>query len=140
MGTDELATPWRAVARRTIELVLPYPPSGNHSVRHGRGGAHYLTGETLAYRAAVARAVAEAGLGPGSGHEALGGPLGASWLLLPPDERHRDLDNVRKTAADALTKAGVWRDDSGRVIRRESFEWGPSLPGGRIELAIEVLG
>lgn len=139
LGTDQSA-PWGGRGVRTIELVLPYPPTGNTATRHTRGGAHYKTGAALAYRSAVAAALAEVGLGSLAGCAALGGPLALSWLLLPPDERGRDVDNVRKEMADALTRAGVWRDDSNRVIRRETFEWGPALPGGRVELAIEVLG
>ena len=30
----------------------------------------------------------------------------------PPDRRVRDLDNISKALLDALTHAGVWRDDS----------------------------
>ena len=137
MGTDQ---PWSRRATRTIELELPYPPSGNTATRHTRGGGHYKTTLALSYRAAVARAVAERGLGTGSGHEALVGPLALSWLLLPPDERARDVDNVRKESADALTQSGLWVDDSNRVVRRETFEWGPAVPGGMVELTIEVLG
>jgi len=132
--------PWAGLSARTIELELPYPPSGNTATRHVRGGAHYKTAGTQAYRVAVARALAEVGLGLGTAAEPLKGPLALSWLLLPPDKRGRDVDNARKEMADALTAAGLWKDDSNRVIRRESFEWGPELPGGRVELTVEVLG
>lgn len=135
-----LTAPWSLRVTRTIELELPWPPTGNTATRHTRGGGHYKTGATIAYRAAVARAAAARGLGTGSGVEPLPGPLALSWLLLPPDERGRDVDNVRKELADALTLAGVWKDDSNRIVRREAFEWCPAIPGGRVELTIEVLG
>jgi crossover junction endodeoxyribonuclease RusA len=38
--------------------------------------------------------------------------IGISIRLSPPDKRKRDIDNVIKPLFDALTKAGVWRDDS----------------------------
>ena len=124
----------------TIELSLPYPPSGNHSVRHAAGGRHYLAASARAYRGAVLVAVAGRGLGSFARRGALQGPLALSWLLLPPDARARDSDNVMKAVRDALTKAGVWVDDSNRVIRREVIEWSDPVPGGRVELTIEVLG
>lgn len=135
-GTDH--RDW--VVTRTIELALPYPPSGNHSVRHARGGAHYLTPQTRAYRAAVAVEVVRAGLAYGGGVAGLPGPLATAWLVQPPDRKARDSDNVLKVVRDALTRAGLWVDDSNRVIRRETFVWGPPVPGGRIELTVEVLG
>ena len=33
-------------------------------------------------------------------------------LFFPPDNRKRDLGNLDKCLLDALTKAGVWTDDS----------------------------
>lgn len=137
LGTDQ---PEAARVLRSIELSLPYPPSGNHSVRHGRGGAHWLSPQTIAYRAAVAREVSAYGLGHGSALAGLPGPLATAWLVMPPDDRARDSDNVLKVVRDALTKAGLWADDSNRVIRRESLAWGPKVKGGRIELVVEVLG
>jgi Holliday junction resolvase RusA-like endonuclease len=46
---------------------------------------------------------------------------------------------VRKVVADALTKAGFWKDDSNKVLTRETFEWTPPTPGGAIGLTVEVV-
>lgn len=126
-----------------ITLELPYPPTGNSSTRHTRGGGHYKTSDTVAYRAAVLRLLAGMGLGKGlarkSSQGPLQGPLKACWVIAPPDNRARDLDNVRKEAADALTLAGLWVDDSCKVLRQETFEWVPPEPGGKVLLTVEPM-
>ncbi len=128
---------------QTITLELPYPPTGNHATKHTRTGGHYKTAETVAYRAAVLRLLAGMGLGKGLARKTslgpLAGPLKASWVIAPPDHRARDLDNVRKEAADALTLAGLWIDDSCKVLRQETFEWVPPEPGGKVLLTVETL-
>lgn len=118
---------------QSITLELPYPPTGNHATRHTRTGGHYKTAETVAYRAAVRRLLVGQGLG---GSKALKGPLEASWVVAPPDNRARDLDNLRKELADALTLAGLWADDSCKVLRRELWEWCSPEPGGKVLLTL----
>lgn len=126
-----------------ITLELPFPPTGNSSTRHTRGGGHYKTAEAVAYRAAVLRLLAGMGLGKGMARKSslgpLKGPLKACWVIAPPDNRARDLDNVRKEAADALTLAGLWVDDSCKVLRQEIFEWVPPEPGGKVLLTVETM-
>jgi crossover junction endodeoxyribonuclease RusA len=126
----------------TIILELPWPPSGNTSVRHTKAGRHYKTPAALAYRAKVASLAAGRGFGAGSMRKPLGGPLHVEWDLIAPDYRHRDTDNCRKVSADSLTSAGVWIDDSNRVIKREVFVWhDPDVfyPDGRVAIQIHVL-
>jgi crossover junction endodeoxyribonuclease RusA len=122
------------------EFSLPWPAAtGNHAVKHTRTGGHYKTPQAKAYEAVVAQIVAAMGLGNLLGKKPLAGPLAVSWLLSPPDRRARDLDNLRKVVADALTRAGFWEDDSNKVLVRESFEWADSTPGGEISLLVEVV-
>jgi Holliday junction resolvase RusA-like endonuclease len=45
---------------------------------------------------------------------------------------------VRKVVGDALTRAGLWTDDSNKVLRREVFDWTDPEPGGQILLTLEV--
>ena len=123
----------------TYQFELPFPKVlGNHAVKHSRAGMHYKVPEAKAYEAVVAQIVASMGMGSLTGQKPLAGPLIASWLFAPPDNRARDLDNVRKVVADALTRAGFWVDDSCKVLVRESFEWTPPMPGGAIGLTVEV--
>lgn len=120
----------------SYKIELPWPPTGNHATKHTKTGGHYTTPQARAYRAAVARSLASMGLGTNSQNKPLQGPLTLSWLLSPPDRRARDVDNVRKTAADSLTLAGLWEDDSNKVIRKETFEWCDPEAGGRVCLFV----
>lgn len=120
-----------------VTLELPWPPvTGNQAVRHAGRGVHYKTAPAKAYEVAVAmvvRMARQAGqIEPG----ALVGPLVATWVLAPPDRRARDCDNVRKVAGDALTRAGLWADDSNQVLVREVFDWTAPEPGGQILLTV----
>jgi crossover junction endodeoxyribonuclease RusA len=124
----------------TYEFELPWPKVlGNHATKHTRSGGHYKVAEAVAYDALVGQIVASMGMGRLTNEKPLAGPLSVSWLLGPPDARARDLDNVRKVVADALTKAGFWADDSCKVLVREAFEWTPPTPGGAIGLTVEVV-
>jgi crossover junction endodeoxyribonuclease RusA len=119
---------------KTIELELPWPPTGNSSTRHTKSGIHYKTSKAVAYRAAVAQLLGWKGLGT----KPLEGPLQLYWLLAPPDRRARDVDNTRKEAADALTLGRLWVDDSNKVIREECFVWTDPIKDGKIFLTITV--
>lgn len=124
----------------TYEFELPWPKVlGNHATKHTRAGGHYKVPEAVAYDAMVGQIVASMGMGRLTGQKPLDGPLSVSWLLGPPDNRARDVDNVRKVVADALTKSGFWKDDSNKVLVREAFEWTKALPGGAVGLTVEVL-
>lgn len=117
----------------TLEIELPWPPTGNNATRHTRTGGHYKTAQAVAYRTQVARTIAALKASFGL---PLAGPLTVSWILSPPDRRARDVDNARKELADALTLAGLWTDDSNKVIRSERFQWTDPEPGGRVYLSV----
>ena len=124
----------------TYEFELPWPKVlGNHATKHTRSGGHYKVAEAVAYDTLIGQIVAGMGLGRLTSQKPLAGPLSVSWLLGPPDNRARDVDNVRKVVADALTKSGFWVDDSNKVLVREAFEWTQPMPGGAIGLTVEVL-
>ncbi len=68
----------------------------------------------------------------------LRGQLEVSVTLCPPDRKRRDEDNFAgKALFDALTKAGVWGDDS--QIRRKIVEWGDVVKGGCVVVEISSL-
>ena len=112
-------------------LAIPYPPTGNTATRHA-GGRHYTTEAVKRYRMAVATLAMAQG-----GAKTLAGQIKVVAEVYPPDNRKRDLDNAWKTAGDALTKAGVWKDDFQicdlRLVRM------PSRAGGQVVVHIEEL-
>lgn len=124
-----------------VRLELPFPPSVNRYWRHvGMGGGVrvLLSREGRRYKAAVKAVVwatVRARVGTG---EPLTGRLAVDVRLYPPDRLRRDIDNFGgKALLDALTEAGVWRDDSQLDelrIRRCAV-----CPGGRCVVDIRRL-
>lgn len=99
-----------------IEFELPFPPSLNHAWGR-KGKMSYLTQEQKDYRAAVAGALAWGELRDDAAPLAplpvpLPGRLAVALRFFEPNRLRRDLDNLPKAALDALTHAGLWRDDS----------------------------
>lgn len=96
-----------------VRLELPFPPSVNRYWRHVFSGGCarvLLSREGRRYKADVKAAVRARG---GNGREPLTGRLAVDVRLYPPDRLRRDIDNFGgKALLDALTEAGVWRDDS----------------------------
>lgn len=116
-----------------IRLTLPWPPSTNKA--HRRSGEHiHLAKASTTYRLAVRSLVVAAKLPGLPAH----GYLEVCVTLCPPDNRRRDEDNFAgKALFDALTKAGVWGDDS--QIRRKVTEWGEVVKGGRVVVEIRPM-
>lgn len=120
-----------------VRLELPFPPSVNRYWRHvfsGGGVRVLLSREGRRYKAAVKSAV-RVRVGT---EEPLTGRLAVDVRLYPPDRLRRDIDNFGgKALLDALTEAGVWRDDSQLDelrIRRCAV-----CPGGRCVVDIRRL-
>lgn len=121
-----------------IEIVLPWPPSTNHTwgkARNKRTGKPqvYLTKDARIFRAEVAfRAHGCRKYMP------IEGPLDVSVKLFPPDNRRRDEDNFAgKALFDAITHAGIWNDDS--QIRKKTVEWGDVKKHGEVVVTIKQM-
>ena len=104
----------------SVELCyqLPYPPSVNHIYRRTKRGGVMLDDKARAYRDEVIYVI-------GKGHTAINGPIRVRIDAYMPDKRKRDLDNLCKSLFDAMTHAGVWKDDSQidfLIINRAGFE------------------
>lgn len=118
-----------------VELALPWPPSTNHTwgkSRNKRTGKPqvYLTNDARVFRKSVATIVMGARFG-----WPIVGPVEVKITLCPPDNRRRDEDNFAgKALFDAMTKAGVWLDDS--QIRRKVVEWGDTVKYGSVIVEI----
>ena len=118
-----------------VALCLPWPPSTNHTwgkSRNKRTGKPqvYLTAAAKRFRADVAKLVMAARAG-----NRISCPVEVHVTLCPPDLRRRDEDNFAgKALFDAMTKAGVWLDDS--QIRRKVVEWGDVVKYGTVIVEI----
>ena len=99
-----------------LRLVLPWPPTVNHSSGPTSNGGRYLTPEHKAFRNEVTlRTVA-------AGSPTLGDArLAVEIHLTPPDKRRFDLDNRLKAVLDALQLCNVYDNDEQidelRVVR-----------------------
>lgn len=113
-----------------VVLVLPYPPTAN-TIWRRVGGMTLLSAKARAYRASVASALTGQGAAPMTGR------LSVRIEVHAPDRRARDLDNIPKAALDALTHAGMWRDDSQiddlRITRCNT------ITGGALRIYVEEL-
>lgn len=115
---------------KVLKLIVPYPKlTGNKLWRHSNGrviinekGREYFTQVNALVRAS----------GWLYGIEF---PVEVNMQMTMPDERTRDLTNVAKVVEDALTKAGVWVDDS--LIHRSVHERvGVDPKSPRVEISI----
>ncbi|GAB6037146.1 crossover junction endodeoxyribonuclease RusA [Fundidesulfovibrio butyratiphilus] len=117
-----------------IELKLPWPISTNKAWKP-HGNRFRLNPKVKVFRLAVKSIVVAAKLTGLPLH----GPLQVDVMLFPPDRRIRDGDNFDgKVLYDALTKAGVWCDDS--QVRDRRQRWGEVVKGGCVVIKIATLG
>lgn len=121
-----------------MKLTLPFPPSVNtywRAVNSGPLKGRVLisdTGRTFRTNA-VGMVLEQLRCIPKPFTE----PVSVRVLLLPPNRARRDLDNFQKVLFDALTHAGVWKDDS--QIHHMDVRWGPVIAGGRAEVEIRKI-
>ena len=114
------------------ELHLPFPPTINSYYKQGTGYQKYISLRGRKYRDEVEAEIEEQLVGVADlpfDHK-----LNVTVVLHMPDKRTRDLDNYMKSLLDALTKAGVWEDDS--LIDQLIIYRGARCYGGAVRLAI----
>lgn len=116
----------------SVDVVLPWPPSVNAMWRNVKGRT-LLSLRGRSFR----KSALDACLVGGVMHRQLAGRLSLRMVVCAPDRRERDLDNIVKGVQDALTHAGVWRDDS--QIDRLLVERGPTVRGGEVRVSVEVI-
>jgi Holliday junction resolvase RusA-like endonuclease len=109
---------------------FPLPPTGNKSVRTGKGN-HYTPAWIEAYRVLVfaERCLQDCKLPRMP--ETIDAQVGVV-LTLP--KFRGDLDNREKVLNDAITKAGIWKDD--RLIRAKAVHIDESMPKDRCVVTI----
>jgi crossover junction endodeoxyribonuclease RusA len=123
----------RRIASKRVELIIPWPPTVNHSTIPAIGGGRILTPEHRAFRCLVQNIVTLQHIPRAEGR------LRVVILLFPPDKRKWDIDNRVKAVCDALQHAGVIEDDAHidqlEVRRMPCFQ-----PGiGTANVAIQTL-
>lgn len=97
-----------------LVLSLPFPPSVNHYWRWVGRNRVIVSPAGHRYRKAVLDRVFQEKAAGGALEGIrlpLAGRLGLHLTLIPPNRLRRDLDNHIKAVQDALTYAGIWRDD-----------------------------
>ncbi|QWA09814.1 RusA family crossover junction endodeoxyribonuclease [Sodalis ligni] len=116
-------------------LMLPFPPSVNSYWRSpNRGplaGAHLISAKGRLFRTDVLASILEVF------HRypiSLVDDVSVSLVLYPPDRARRDLDNYFKALFDALTHAGIWKDDS--QVKQLTACWGPVMKNGQVKITI----
>ena len=93
----------------------------------------YVTAEGKAFRQQASKQIGFLGLDLG-----ISRPVAVRVELFPPNRMRRDLDNYGgKALLDAITHAGVWKDDS--LVRKLTIEWGEVRKNGETQITIEVL-
>lgn len=107
--SEARATKARQECPAAVTVILPWPPSGNHSHGQTANGGRYLLPHVRDYRAEVVRRCI--------GLPHLTGPYRLRVELSPPDARRRDADNAIKQLLDALNVAGLVPDDSMTYMR-----------------------
>ena len=124
-----------------IHLTLPWPESVNEYWKmraikvNGRHMATvYVSARGKAFQANVAKAVAEQ-LGQ---HQPLEGRLAVRMNFYQPNARKCDISNFVKSTEDALTKAGVWVDDS-QIDRETLIRCEISQDNPRVEVSVILI-
>lgn len=127
-----------------VKLELPFPPSTNDYWKKYRNRI-VINDDGREYRQAVDLFATIARSNGDAPKEPMDGILSVKCWLYPPTAHRRDIDNFdSKCLWDALTKAGIWHDDS-QVKHRESWMMDGSYfgekPGkpGKVVVEIEVL-
>lgn len=115
-----------------IRLYLPFPPTGNSYYTRTRNGV-FISKAGTDFTKAVAEQIMEQ-----ASDVKLADPFTLTVILHMPDKRIRDADNYMKGLLDALTKSGIWEDDS--LIEHLDIYRGVNIKGGKTRISISEAG
>ena len=116
-----------------VTLTLPFPPSVNHYWRH-----HVIGGRARVYISEEGKEFRRSVFILARGVETMTRRVAVTVTLHAPDKRARDIDNYDgKALFDALTHAGVWKDDN-QIDERHTFR-GQPVAGGRCVVQIREI-
>ncbi|MCD2526825.1 RusA family crossover junction endodeoxyribonuclease [Providencia huaxiensis] len=114
----------------SIYLVLPFPPSVNACWRNINGKT-LISAKGRAFRANAMAAVYEQ---LRKRPRAITEHVSVIVKMYPPTNHRRDIDNYLKAPFDALTHAGIWKDDD--QVKHADITWCEVVKGGRFEITI----
>ena len=106
-----------------MKLELPWPPSINKYYSRGRNTV-FLRKEVKEYFEAVYYLCYQQKI------QKIKGDIFLTLFLFPPDERRRDIDNLKKAIYDSLQHAGVYNDD--RQIKADCSYMCNPLKNGKV--------
>ena len=101
-----------------ILIELPFPISVNNLKGYGKGNI-YLKQKSKEYRQKV-RVIIKREIRL-HGYKKLSEQIRVKIIAYEPDNRVRDIDNIKKLLYDSITSASLWEDDS--LIRAEQTEF-----------------
>lgn len=120
------------MCKKQTVLRLPLPPSANTYYRRAGTWIH-ISSKGREFAKQVLECVRCQ-----RGHQPIEGPVAVGIVLFFPTKRICDIDNRIKPLLDALTKAGVWFDDS-QVRELRVVDSGKTVKGGECVVTIEEL-
>lgn len=119
-----------------LQFNLPYPPSINHYYMRTQRGI-FVNARGKAYRqlvwATLYQCIGKEGKWDG---EPMNGDLMVEILVYPPDNRKRDIDNIKKALFDALQHGGLFNDDY-QICDDHTIRINKKVKGGLIDLRIQ---
>lgn len=118
---------------KVMQFTLPWPISTNSMRGVTKKGHHFTPKKLQDFYDKVAFIVAEMEQKP------FENPVEVRWIVNPPNKQKRDLDNLIKTAQDAIKKAGLLKDDSTAFVKGHTITMGEEVKGGSVEIIISEI-
>ena len=123
----------RTVRGLRMTINIPFPPAtGNHYRSFTfKTRRDFVTKKAQAYRLAVKSCLVASRFAQS---DMFVDHVNVVMNIYPPDRRKRDIDNVAKVVWDALTLAGLWKDD--KLIKNLHVSVHEPFEGGYINLEV----
>ena len=116
-----------------LKLELSFPPTVNNYYVKTRSGV-FISAKGRKYRNTIADEIHQQLSDMELGEER----INLNVVVHMPDRRKRDLDNYMKALLDAITKTGLWEDDS--QIDQLCIYRGEIIKGGKVRMEIAPAG
>ena len=115
----------------TINIPFPYATGNHYKSFNFKSKRVFVTKKAQAYRLAVKSCLVALRFAQS---DMFVNHVKVVMNIYPPDKRKRDIDNVAKVVWDALTLAGLWKDD--KLIKDLHVTVHEPFKGGYINLEV----